>query len=462
MNRNVWSCQSALIRSLADKAKHMNRKNSIRVSLGMPILAGLLMLWGMVERSWAEDREPVVVIHAGAVLETPGKAPLANQTIVVHGNRIAEIRPGFIPAESFGDAATFVDLSQQFVLPGLSDMHMHLGMSLGAEARPPGRVILESARHAREMLEAGITLVRDVGDPSDTTFVLRDAINEGVVPGPRVFAAGRLVSRTGGHGVERYVRGVRVETAQEPATCDGMESCRRVVRENVERGSDLIKVTASGSVSDEWGTADAGAALFPDEMDAIAMTARQLHRPVAVHAHGPQSINLALRAGARTIEHGTYFDEESVRLFKKNGAYLVPTVYISDFIIKNAARFQARNTPADWEILKNAVGYGRAGAGRAWRAGIKLATGTDTGMDSDVQSTITELQIFVEEGIPAGEAIKASTMHGAQIVGKGNELGQIQPGYLADIIATSRSPLEDIANLHSVTFVMKDGRIYKR
>jgi imidazolonepropionase-like amidohydrolase len=200
--------------------------------------------------------------------------------------------------------------------------------------------------------------------------------------------------------------------------------------------------------------------LFPDEMSAIVAAATQLGRAVAVHAHSTASINLALSAGVRSIEHGTYFDAESVRLFKRTGAYLVPTSFIGDLMLTDQ-RIKERNSPQDWERIAKVGQDQKDLPGRAWRAGIPMATGTDTGPGMPVGATIRELEIFVEDGVPPSEAIKASTVNGAAVLGRSDRLGQIRPGYCADIIATSGNPLQSVSALRDLSFVMKAGEVFK-
>jgi imidazolonepropionase-like amidohydrolase len=406
----------------------------------------------------------VTLVHAGTLLVTPGSPPLVRQTIVVRADKIVEVRPGFVEAAAFAGPVRVVDLSKDFVLPGLMDVHMHIvspfmGDRIHSAFIPDIELAFAGARHAREMLQAGITTIRDVGDNTGVSYFLRDAIARGDVPGPRIFAAGRLISRTGGHGAEAHVA-LGVAHPFTPGGCDGPESCRRVVRENIEAGSDLIKITASGSASEAWGEKDAVPMLFPDELAAMVAAATQLGRAVAVHAHSTASINMALRAGVRSIEHGTYFDAESARLFKQTGAYLDPTSFIGDLMLTDE-RIRERNLPEDWARISKSGQDQKEVAGRAWRAGITLVTGTDTGPGLPADAVIRELEIFVADGIPAAEALKAATVNGAALLGKAEVLGQLRAGYLADIIATPDSPLESVSGLRKVSFVMKDGVIYR-
>lgn len=404
---------------------------------------------------------PATVIHAGAVLATPGEPPLGPQTIVVRDGRIVSVQPGLKPARDFGADTHVVDLSDAFVLPGLIDLHMHMGIITNAGPEIVGSeagLALAAAGHARRLLGAGVTSVRDVGDNTGVTFALRDAIARGTLPGPRVFAAGRVVSRTGGHGAGPAGPG---DLPYSPAACDGVESCRRAVRENIEQGSDWIKVTVSGSAGKSSGRADAAPILFDDEMAAVAGAARQAGRPVAAHAHSTAAINLALSSGARTIEHGTYFDDVSVGLFKRGHAFLVPTAFVANFVRSKLDMFAGGTDGQPRDELKQWTDAAMAGPGRAWRAGIRLGLGTDSAPGFEPDAAAREVELYVASGVPASEAIRAATSNGAEILGMASELGRIESGYLADIIAVDGNPIDDPSRLRDVVFVMKDGVSYK-
>ena len=414
----------------------------------------------------APDR--VTVIHAGHLLANPDQPPRANQTIIVRGGRVSEIRNGLIPAADIAPHALYVDLSRSFVMPGLSDVHYHITeaeMSDRRSSNPIARVsaiAFASADQARHLLMAGITSIRDVGDNSNAiSFQLRDAIASGKIEGPRILAAGRLMSRSEGHGAEqRQSLAYLMPVAQ--GGCDGVESCRRVVRETIGDGSgaDLIKFTGSGSSSEPWGRPDAVPTSFDDEVQTIVATARQLGRRVAVHAHSPAAINQALAAGAFTIEHGTYFDAESTKLFKARGAYMVPTSFIGELLLTDP-RIRARNTPEDWNRIEISAADQQKVAGKAWRAGIRIGVGTDSWVGADPRNTIREIEIFVADGIPAREAIAAATLNNAAILGHAGDLGRIAPHYLADIVAMPGDPLADPAALRGIDFVMKDGAVVR-
>ena len=404
---------------------------------------------------------PTVVIHAGALLAVPGEAPLKAQTVVVRDGRIIEVDAGLHPASDYGADARLIDLSDKFVMPGLIDLHMHLAISMHADpatVSSPPRLALMSAGYARRLLDAGVTTVRDVGDNTGVVYAMRDAIANGDAIGPRIFAAGRVISRTGGHGAKLPGPG---DIPYTPAGCDGAESCRRAVRENIEAGSDWIKLTVSGSGREEGGRADALPIMLADEIAAASEAARRAKRPIAAHAHSRAAINAALASGATTIEHGTYFDATSVRLFKQHDAWLVPTAWVADFVRSQLSTFAGGPGGLQQNELKQWADAAVAGPGRAWRAGIPLALGTDGGPSFEPDTTAREVGLYVASGVPATAAIQAATCNGAAALGMRDSLGRIQTGYIADIIAVEGDPLQDVARLRSVVFVMKDGTVYK-
>ena len=404
---------------------------------------------------------PAIVIHAGHVLNDPGEPAAGAHTVVVRGGRIVSVEPGFRSPGIHGKGARLVDLSDKYLLPGLIDLHMHLAISMHADAETAAsqaRLVLAAAGFARRLLDAGVTTIRDVGDNTGVTLALRDAIARGDVPGPRIVAAGRIISRTGGHGGKAPVAG---EIPYQPAGCDGTESCRRSVRENIERGSDWIKVTVSGSGREAGGRADAPPILFEEEMQAVAAAAQQAGRPVAAHAHSTAAINLALTQGVRTIEHGTYFNDESARLFRQHGAYLVPTAFVARFVRSKLDMFAGGGDVKSGEELRAWADAAVAGPGRAWRAGIPLALGTDGGPSFEPTATADEIGLYIASGVPAAEAIRAATRNGAAALGMDDSLGRIVPGYLADLIAVDGDPIAEVATLREVRFVMKDGVIHR-
>ena len=404
------------------------------------------------------EAEPVpTVILAGHLIAEPGEPTLGPHTLLVRDGRIEKVVPGL--QRELSPGARIVDLSDAHVLPGLIDAHMHLAIDMHADtatSTSDARLALSTAGYARRLLRAGVTTVRDVGDNGGVVYAVRDAINAGSIEGPRILAAGRVVSRTGGHGAKRPSP---VELPFVPASCDGSESCRRVVRENIEAGADWIKITVSGSGREAGGRPDALPNLFDDEVESAIAAARQATRPVAAHAHSTAAINLALRAGARTIEHGTYFDDASVALFKRKQAYLVPTAFVADYVGSRLDMFAGGRDGRSQDDLRQWVEAAKAGPGRAWRAGVPLALGTDGGPSFDVNATAREVALYVASGVPAPAALRAATAGNADALAMGDTLGRLRAGAGADIIAVPGDPQADAAQLQHVRMVMKDGRL---
>lgn len=279
----------------------------------------------------AMGQEPTTIVHAGTLLAIPGEAPKNNQSIIVEGKHIVRVADGFIDPASVGDDAMLIDLSDKFVLPGLMDMHVHLLGEIGPNTRTDALQVttsmqaLKGAMHARRTLEAGFTTVRDLGGEPEAIYALRDAVNRGYVVGPRIIAAGSALAATGGHG---DIDGVKAEllTLWTPETiCDGPYDCRRATRYAIKYGADWIKITATGGVLSDTATGT-DQQMTDDELKEIMDTAHSLGVKVAAHAHGSDGINAALRAGVDSIDHGSFLDRESIRLFKQTGAYLVPTL----------------------------------------------------------------------------------------------------------------------------------------
>ncbi|MBX9403286.1 amidohydrolase family protein [Lysobacter sp. BMK333-48F3] len=422
-------------------------------------LGGLLAaaLPALAAAAPSPEPAPAVVVLAGCLIAEPGEAALGPHTLLLRDGRVQRLQSGLDRTAEAG--ARVLDLSQACVLPGLIDAHMHL--AIDSEADPalyaePARLALAVAGYARRLLRAGVTTVRDVGDNTGVTYAVRDAIEAGTVEGPRILAAGRIVSRSGGHGAKRAAPG---DVAAPPAACDGPESCRRAVRENVEAGADWIKLTVSGSGRETGGRAQAAPILFQDELDNATAAARQAQRPVAAHAHSTQAIDLALRAGARTIEHGTYFDAGSTALFKRRQAYLVPTAFIAHYVGTQLDRFAGGRDGQSQQDLRAWVDAARQTPGRAWRAGVPLALGTDAGPSFATDATAREVAHYVESGVPAAAALRAATAGNADALGLGAELGRLRPGLRADLIAVDGDPQRDPALLQRVRMVMKHGRL---
>jgi len=408
--------------------------------------------------------EQTTIIHAGTLLAVPGNAPATKQSIIIVGRQIVRVEDGFVdPADLSGDV-TVIDLSDKFVLPGLMDMHVHLLGELGPNSRTDALHVttsmqaLKGAMHAKRTLEAGFTTVRDLGGKPEAIYALRDAIDDGFVPGPRIFAAGSSLAATGGHG---DVDGVKAEllTLWTPETiCDGPYDCRRATRYAIKYGADWIKITATGGVLSDTATGT-DQQMTDDELKEIIDTAHGLGVRVAAHAHGTDGINAALRAGVDTIDHGSFLDRESISLFRQTGAYLVPTLSPGYKIPA-----QMEGNPFFTEAIKAkalaAAAASKANFGSAYDAGVKIAFGTDTGVTKHGENA-DEFGMMVENGMTEMDAIRSATVVAAELLEMSDTLGTIEPGKMADIIAVDLSPLDDITVLESVTAVIKNGKRFK-
>ncbi len=405
----------------------------------------------------------VTYVQAGRLLADPGSGRVeTSRTLVIRDGRVAEVRDGFVAPEP---GAELVDLRGSFVLPGLIDSHVHLLSEQGATNRIDAVTktvadeTLDGVVHARRTLEAGFTTVADAGGSNEAIFALRDAIKAGKVPGPRILAAGNALSAHGGHGqVYGYTPEI-TEVIQAPTLCSGADECRRKTRQQIAAGADWIKFHATGGVLD-GGATGVDQQLDDEEMKAIVDAAHAMGRFVKAHAHGTAGVNAALRAGVDSIEHGTYLDAESIRLFKLHGAWLVPTLVAGDFVAREAAR---PNTYMPAAVRAKALMVGplmQAMGGRAHRAGIKVAFGTDTGVSPHGQNA-REFALMVAAGFTPLEAIQSATNRGAEHL-RLTDVGALTPGRQADLIAVAGDPLSDVTELQRVRFVMKGGTVFKR
>ena len=404
--------------------------------------------------------EHTTVIHAGTLLAIPGEAPEDKQSIIIEGKRIVRIEDGFVDPVSVNGEVILIDLSDKFVLPGLMDMHVHLLGELGPDSRLDALQVttsmqaLKGAMHAKRTLDAGFTTVRDLGGKPEAIYALRDAVNDGVVPGPRILAAGSSLAATGGHG---DVDGVKAEllTLWTPETiCDGPYDCRRATRYAIKYGADWIKITATGGVLSDTATGT-DQQMTDDELREIMDTAHGLGVKVAAHAHGTDGINAALRAGVDSIDHGSFLDRESIRLFRQTGAYLVPTLSPSYKIPA-----QMEGNPFFTDVIKAkalaASAASKANFGSAYEAGVKIAFGTDSAVTKHGENA-DEFGMMVDSGMTEMDAIRSATVVAAALIEMSETLGTIEPGKIADIIAVDASPLDDITVLEDVAVVIKEG-----
>lgn len=403
-----------------------------------------------------------IIIHAGSLIDGNSNQLQAEMTIVVSGDKITEIRKGYLPG---GDGDRVVDLRRATVMPGLMDMHTHLSGEMSRKSYSekfymnPEDYAYRSTVFARRTLMAGFTTVREVGGVISTA--LRNAIARGWVEGPRIFSAGKSIATTGGHadptnGLNHQLMG---DPGPEKGVVNGVDDARKAVRQRYKNGADLIKITATGGVLSVAKNGQ-NPQFTEEEIRAIVETARDYGMHVAAHAHGAEGMKRAIRAGVKSIEHGTLMDDEVIDLMLKYGTYYVPTII--------AGKTVAEKAKIDGffpEVVRpKAAAIGpkiQATFAKAYKAGVKIAFGTDSGVSPHGQNA-KEFQYMVEGGMPAMKAIQAATRVAAELLGVQDRLGTLEKGKTADIVAVPGNPLEDITLMQKVNFVMKEGVIYKQ
>lgn len=402
-------------------------------------------------------------VEAGRLLADPSNGVVQHdKTLVIKGNQVVEVRDGFVGEPSQGKV---VDLRQAFVLPGLIDSHVHLTSQQNPNARLEEVTLSDAdqamvgARYARRTLMAGFTTVADLGASNQAIFALRNAVRNGDVPGPRIIAAGSSVSIHGGHGDINGYREDVMHLLSSESICSGPEDCMRAVRTQVRAGADIIKITATGGVLSNT-AAGLNQQFSDDELSAIVSSAHRMGRQVTAHAHGVDGINAFLRAGGDSIEHGTYLDDQSIRLFKSNGAWLIPTLLAGDFVARIASGPDNFFTPAQTAKALEAGPKMLDMARRAHEGGVKIAFGTDSGVSAHGDNA-QEFALLVRAGLSPLEAIQAATVGAAEHLRIANEAGKIAVGMPADIVAVSGDPLSDVTELERMKFVMKSGVVYR-
>ncbi|MBP6581281.1 MAG: amidohydrolase family protein [Sphingorhabdus sp.] len=412
----------------------------------------------------AAQAEDVVAIEAGQLLDKPGNAPRGASTIIVRDGKVSEIRAGHGNAPA---GARLVDLRDKFVLPGLIDSHVHLDSDAGGNAAlveavtsSDAATAYRAAGNARKTLMAGFTTVRNLGDGTGATLALRDAIAAGDLPGPRIIDAGRSISTTSGHmdGTLSMSEDLHASIDQDNL-CDGVESCRQAIRKQIRRGVDVIKIATTGGVNSRIG-AGLGRQIFDDEVKALVDTAHLYGKKVAVHAHGTDGVNAALTAGANSIEHGTTLDDASLKLFKQAGAYYVPTLSTVNGYLERLAANPNAYPPDVLAKVKWRIEVTGKSLEKAYPAGVKIAFGTDAGVSKHGRNA-DEFELMVKHGMSPAAAIEAATVNASQLLGVDAEVGTLEPGKAADIIAVAGDPTRDVTVLKSVRFVMKNGVIHK-
>ena len=402
------------------------------------------------------------VLKCGRLIDVETQTVLVRQLVTIESQRISSVRSGY---QYEGDAQV-IDLSEYTCLPGLIDMHVHLMVALSAAYElekitlgAPDLALL-AAWNAELTLMAGFTTVRDLGDRSGVTVALRKAIAKGMVTGPRVFTSGMPLSSTGGH--DDPTNGYRAGLQRDPGPVEGIinsaADARKAVRQRYKNGVDLIKISSTGGVLSQAKSGQ-NSQLFKDELEAIVATANAYGYRVAAHAHGVEGMQLAIRAGVASIEHGSLMDTDTMRLMKKYGTYLVPTILAGEFVTQKArveGYFPEIVRPKAAEIGPKM----QATFGRAYKAGVKIAFGTDTGVSAHGDNA-QEFALMVAAGMPPMEAIVSATKSAADLLGESDRLGSISVGKYADVVAVKGNPIDDITLLENIGFVMKNGKIYK-
>ncbi len=423
------------------------------------LLAGLALM-ALAHPAVAQEQvaETTTYIHAGRLLADPASGRVeTSKTIVVRAGKVVEIRDGFV-----GEGQV-VDLRDQFVLPGLIDSHVHLTFQssptsrLDAVTKSAVDRAFDGVVYAKRTVRAGFTTVVDLGSETQSINALRDAIATGKVTGPRIVAAGGVAAH-GGHGDIHGYRQEIMDLFRAPTLCSGADDCARAVRVAVQRGADIIKTASTGGVMSNT-AAGLGQQMSHAELVAIVETAHRLGRKVAAHAHGTDGVNAALRAGVDSIEHGTYLDDESIRLFKAKGSYLVPTLLAGDTVARQAET--AEWMPAPVRAKARTVGpLMVAATRRAHRGGVRIAFGTDSAVSAHGENA-REFALLVKAGLTPLDAVRSATVWAAAHIGLEQEVGKLTTGMTADIVAVKGDPLADVASLETISFVMARGAVVR-
>jgi imidazolonepropionase-like amidohydrolase len=413
-------------------------------------------LFVLITQAVAQQSTQRVVIRAGHVLDVKSGKMLSDRAIVIEGDNIVSVGPA--SATPAADATT-INLPNATVLPGLIDAHTHLTFnpSFGYETLGISipREALIGAHNARVTLEAGFTTVRNVGARGYSDVALRDAINAGDVPGPRMLVSGPALSITGGHCDNDLLPYDYHATSD--GVADGIENVQHKTREIIKYGADLIKVCATGGVLSKGDDPNASQYTL-EEMKAIVADAHRLGRKVAAHAHGAQGVIWASEAGVDSVEHGHLMNDAAIATLKKNGTYLVPTLYLIDWQRENAAKANLPDyTRHKMQIVSEAA---KTNAKKAIEAGVKIGLGTDAAVYPHGLNA-HELAVYVSLGMTSLQAIQTATINDADLLGWSDKIGTLEAGKWADIIAVDGDPLQDVTTLQHVKFVMKGGAVVK-
>ena len=428
-------------------------------------VALLACIVGMSATSAGQVAQPapqaakIVAVKAARLIDGLGGAPISNAVVLIDNDRITGVGAGL----SVPPGAQVIDLGAATVLPGFIDCHTHVTGQPGDNfyedlfKRSPIDEAITAHIYAKRTLEAGFTTIRDVGSEEFVDVALKKAINHGDIPGPRMLVAGLALSDTGGHGdLNGYSQYLSLKTFS--GVADGIDAIRKLIRTDVRQGADVIKVLATAGVLSEEDS-EGAPQYSQEELDTVVQEANMWERRVAAHAHGAEGIKRAIRAGVNSVEHASFIDDEGIRLAKEKGTFLVMDIYNDDYIMTEYAR---RGYPqAILEKEKRVGRTQRENFRKAWKAGVKMAFGTDAGVYPHGDNA-RQFAKMVEWGMTPMEAIKAATGSAAELLGWGDRIGTLQKGRFADLIAANGDPLADITILQKVQFVMKGGVVYKK
>ncbi|MBS0383022.1 MAG: amidohydrolase family protein [Proteobacteria bacterium] len=434
-----------------------------KLPLAIAIAAMSMGVAQAVDAPVAQAAPALTVIHCAHLIDTVAGKMLGATSIVIDGQRIKEVAPGSVTREG----AKVIDMpANDTCLPGLIDSHTHLTMQFGKNTYAekfhlnPADYAIQSTVYARRTLLAGFTAVRNVGDEHNESIALRNAVNSGEVPGPRIFSAGQFIGTTGGHADP--TNGFRWDLQGDPGPKDGIidspADAWKAVRQHYKDGADLIKIMPSGGVLDESSSSE-NPQMTIEEIKAVVAAAHDYGFTVAAHAHGAEAIRRAVLGGVDSIEHGTFMDDQDMQLMKEHGTWYVPTIIAGEF-----TKDKAKEGWYPPQVARKALEVGPkilATAGKAYKAGVKIAFGTDAGVYPHGENA-QEFVYMVQAGMPPMYAIQAATTHAAALLKHSNDFGSVSAGKYADVIAVPGNPLDDIALMKNVDFVMKEGTVYKQ
>ncbi|WP_462178583.1 metal-dependent hydrolase family protein [Pseudoalteromonas gelatinilytica] len=409
------------------------------------------------------------LIYAGKVLVGTEQDVKEQQTLVIEDSKIAAIKAGYLTKQQLNlSDADIIDLKNQMVLPGLIDMHVHVTFERDAKRNPhqwtteyEADYALRSLKYLQRTVDAGFTSVRDLGSSYQVIFPLKRAVERGDIVGPRIFAAGDMITPTGGHGdMHGYRRDITKATEGGGlGVCDGADDCTRAVRDVIKSGADVIKITATGGVLSNT-AAGVNQQFTDEELNAIVNTAHHLGRKVTAHAHGTEGIKSALRAGVDSIEHGSFLDKDTVKLFKKQNAYLVPTL-LAGATVKEEVLNNPNMPKAIADKVEVVAPKMEASFKLALKNNVKIAFGTDSGVSRHGDNA-KEFELLIKYGMTPKQAIKSATVEAAKLLGQSESLGDLSVGKQADIISVNMNVLDNINELSQVQFVMKGGKVLKQ